>query len=92
MRGGYWAKSFADNLASGVENAYVMCPITEIKAEGVPAADSSGCGGNEGRCVFCFHKAVSLTPNASTRPERLPSHLIWLGHIVVIMFVVFLLN
>lgn len=32
---------FADNLTSGVENADVMCPIIEVKAEGEPAREQS---------------------------------------------------
>ena len=56
--------------------------ITEIKAEGEPAADGSGRSGNDGRSgtVFIsgsFHRQT-LAPTRHC-VSGLPSHLIWLG-------------
>ena len=64
-RAGVGQRSFADNLTSGVENADVMCPITEIKAEGEPTDDSRRGGGNVGRSCFSFHRQT--LPDASLR-------------------------
>jgi hypothetical protein len=59
-----------------------MLTITEIKAEGEPAADGSGRSGNDGRSgtVFIcgsFHRQT-LAPTHH-RVSGLPSHLILLG-------------
>ena len=59
-----------------------MLTVSEIKAEGEPAADGSGRSGNNGRSgtVFIsggFHRQT-LAPTHHC-VSGLPSHLIWLG-------------
>ena len=45
-----------DDLAGGSEDADVVLTITEIQAEGEPAADGRREGGNEGRSSLFFHR------------------------------------
>src|ERR1017187_10101774 len=41
--------ALADDLAGGIENADVMRPVSEIKAEGEPAGNNHGGRGEMGR-------------------------------------------
>ena len=66
-RAGVGQRRLTDNLTSGIKDADMMCPITEIQAEGEPTADGSGRWGNDGGSSFVFHKAVKLHP---TQPLR----------------------
>jgi len=62
-----------------------MCPITKIKAEGEPADGSRRGGGNDGRSRTGFISGgFHRQTLAPTHPgvSGLPSHLIWLGHMV----------
>jgi len=63
-----------------------MLTVSEIKAEGEPAADGSGRSGNNGRSGTGFisggfHRQT-LAPTHH-RVSGLPSHLILLGHSVI---------
>jgi hypothetical protein len=48
--------ALADDLAGGIEDADMMRPVSEIKAEGEPADDSRREGGNDRSCCICFHR------------------------------------
>ena len=50
--------ALADDLAGGIENADVMRPVSEIKAEGEPAGNNRGGreGGNDRTGCICFNR------------------------------------
>ena len=69
--------ALADNLAGGIQDADVMRPVTEIKAEGEPAENNGAGvrGGNDGRSwLFVF--IGRLYHRRFIAPGCLPSHLI----------------
>jgi hypothetical protein len=81
-RAGVGQRSLADNVAGGREDTDVMLAITEIDAEGEPAADRSGRGGHDGgsRTGFSyvsFHRQTIAPTHHCV--GSLPSHLILLG-------------
>ena len=54
--------SLADHLSRSIKNADVMGPITKIKPEGEPTANSGRGGGNERRCfIFVFVRQNDIT-------------------------------
>ena len=80
---GVGQRSLADNVTGGIEDTDVMLTITEIEAEGEPANGGGRRGGNVGRSyVFSFHRqTISPTHHCV---GSLPSHLILLGHMVIV--------
>src|ERR1035438_7652182 len=56
---GVGQRCLTHDLAAGIKNTNVMRPITEIKADGVPASNNAGgCGNcrNDGRSSMFFHR------------------------------------
>ncbi len=83
MRGGRRMGDHVLKKPPLIQDADVMLPVTEIQAKGEPAADGSGRSGNDGRSSsFSFHKA-ELYHQTLHCARCLPSHLIWLGVMVI---------